>query len=93
MSDTTRLSSKGQIIIPKHVRDARQWQPGQEFVVEETDDGILLKPKQSFPRTTLDEVAGSLRYDGPPKSLEEMDEAIAKGIAERADKASYGDSE
>ena len=83
MSNITRLSSKGQIIIPKHLRDAKQWQAGQEFVVEETQDGVLLKAKRSYPRTTLNEVAGSLRYDGTAKSIDEMNDAIKKGVRER----------
>lgn len=93
MSDTTRLSSKGQVIIPKHVRDARHWKTGQEFLVLETGDGVLLKAKQPFPDSTLDEVAGSLHYKGSPKSLEDMEEAIAKGVAEQMDKTTYGDAE
>lgn len=93
MPDTTRLSSKGQVIIPKHMRDAKQWQAGQEFMVIETEDGVLLKAKQPFPASTLDEVAGSLHYEGRAKSLEEMDEAIAKGIAEQSSRSTYGDTE
>ncbi|PZN73131.1 MAG: hypothetical protein DM484_23225 [Candidatus Methylumidiphilus alinenensis] len=28
--ETTRLSSKGQVILPKSVRDAHHWSPGSE---------------------------------------------------------------
>jgi hypothetical protein len=28
------------------------------------------------PRTTIDEVYGMLKYDGPPKTIEEMNEAV-----------------
>jgi AbrB family looped-hinge helix DNA binding protein len=78
--ETTRLSSKGQIIIPKALRDAYRWQAGQEFVLIEMGDGILLKAKRPFPTTKLNEIAGSLPYEGLPKSLEEMEQAIQKGI-------------
>ena len=30
--ETTRLSSKGQVIIPKTLRDAHHWLAGQEFI-------------------------------------------------------------
>ena len=33
--ETTRLSSKGQIILPKAVRDFHRWGPGTDFVVED----------------------------------------------------------
>ncbi len=80
----TVLSSKGQIIIPKSVRDAHQMEPGQKLEVLDTADGILLKPARPYPPTTLSEVAACLKYNGPAKSLKEMDEAIRKGAMESA---------
>lgn len=82
---TTVLSSKGQIIIPKPLRDAHRWSPGQRLTIIETEDGILLKPAGVFPINRLAAVAGCLSYQGAAKSLVEMDEAIAKGIKERFD--------
>ena len=78
--ETTRLSSKGQIIIPKAIRQTYQWPVGQEFIVEETDQGILLRPQKLFSQTRVQEVAGCLKYDGQPKTLEEMEEAIRKSV-------------
>ena len=54
---TTRLSTKGQIILPKNIRVSRAWGPGTEFTVEETGDGILLRPTGRFPDAGLAEVA------------------------------------
>ena len=81
--ETTRLSSKGQVIIPKLLRSAHQWETGQELIVIDTGDGVLLKPKKVFPETKIEDVAGCLNYTGRPKSLKEMEEGIAKGVAER----------
>jgi AbrB family looped-hinge helix DNA binding protein len=39
---TTKLSSRGQLVIPKQVRDAHQWSENTEFSVREQDDGIFL---------------------------------------------------
>jgi AbrB family looped-hinge helix DNA binding protein len=75
----TRLSSKGQVIIPKSSRDAHRWETGQELVVIDTDEGILLKPARPIPAASLKELAGCLKYTGPAKSLEEMEEAIRTG--------------
>lgn len=78
--ETTRLSSKGQVILPKAFRDAHNWKSGQEFVVVDTPKGILLKPRQVFEPTKLDDVAGCLAYQGIPKSLDEINAAISKGV-------------
>ena len=80
--DTTRLSSKGQVIIPKSIRDEYQWATGIEFFVIDTGDGVLLKPKRPFSPTTIEEVAGCLHYRGTAISVEEMDQAIQQGIVE-----------
>lgn len=37
-----------------------------------------------FPPSTIDEVSGSLRYDGPPLTLEDMDAAITREAIRRA---------
>ncbi|MDD5307016.1 MAG: hypothetical protein PHU25_06815 [Deltaproteobacteria bacterium] len=34
-------------------------------------------------KAALDAVAGCLKWDGPAKTLEEMDEAVARGAKER----------
>jgi AbrB family looped-hinge helix DNA binding protein len=81
--ETTRLSEKGQIVIPKRIRTDHQWEPGTEFSVEDLGDSIALKPIRSFRRTELREVLGCVRYRGPSKSVKEMNDAIAKGARER----------
>lgn len=75
----TRLSSKGQVIIPKSSRDSHHWETGQELVVIDTEEGVLLKPAPPVPPATLEELAGCLSYTGPAKSLEEMEQAIQRG--------------
>jgi AbrB family looped-hinge helix DNA binding protein len=82
MGTTTKLSSKGQVIIPRQVRAAHNWKNGQELEVVDMGDGVLLKPKKPFPETTLAEVAGSLEYHGEARTIEEMEEAIRKGAKE-----------
>lgn len=82
---TTRMSSKGQVIIPKALRESHHWEEGQELIAIDMGDGILLKPKKPFPETTLDRVAGCLKYRGTPKSLEDMEDAIRQGVEELGD--------
>jgi AbrB family looped-hinge helix DNA binding protein len=81
--ETTRLSSKGQVIIPKAVRDARHWEPGMELAVVETPEGVLLKPSVPFAATRLDEVAGSLRERIQPRSDRQIAEALRRDARKR----------
>lgn len=76
---TTKLSSKGQVILPSSVRAAHKWKPGVEFAVEDVSEGVLLRPLKPFKPTRLDEVIGCTGYQGPAKTLEDMERAIATG--------------
>ena len=79
--ETTRLSSKGQVIIPKGFRASHHWLTGLELQVIETGDGVLLKPRAPFPETTIDQVAGMLKRDGQKAlSVEEMDAGVGKAF-------------
>ncbi|MBD2281236.1 MAG: hypothetical protein HEQ13_04075 [Dolichospermum sp. DEX189] len=78
----TLLSTQGQITIPQVLRDQYHWQDGQELIIINLGDGILLKPKKTFPETTLDDAAGCLNYQGKAKTIEEMEQAVAQGIEE-----------
>lgn len=78
MSARARISSKGQLVLPKAVRDAYGLSAGSEVEVESAGDVILLRPRPKKARKTytIDEVAGFLKYDGPPVTLEDMERAI-----------------
>ncbi len=78
--DSIKISSKGQVIIPKHIRSAYRREPGQELILIDTGNGILLKPKAPFPESKPSEVAGCLHYAGIAKTVDEMDRAIAEGL-------------
>lgn len=81
--EKTRLSSKGQIIIPKAVRDSHGWGPGTAFEIEDTGDTLILRPVKLFPTTTIDDAFGCLRWDGPPKTIEEMDQSVVREARRR----------
>jgi AbrB family looped-hinge helix DNA binding protein len=86
---TTTVSTKGQVILPKAIRERRNWQPGTRLVVEDTSDGVLLKPASVFSPTRPEDVAGMLAYRGPPKTLEEMDAAITTEVKRRRARGRY----
>lgn len=75
--ETTTLSSRGQIVIPKVLRDARNWHAGTSFVVEEVPQGLLLKAVVSpFTPSTLKEVLGCTAYRGPALSQADIARAL-----------------
>jgi AbrB family looped-hinge helix DNA binding protein len=89
-TESTRLSTKGQLILPKAIRDSKAWEPGTEFVVEECGDGVFLRPIGRFPAVDLDEVAGCLRskVDGA-KTVDEMHDAIGREVMRRHGRNRY----
>jgi len=88
-TEITRLSTKGQLILPKTIRDARGWSAGTELVVEETPGGVTLRPVRQSRPSRLEDVVGCLRYTGRTKTLRQMENAIAKGVGERHDRGRY----
>jgi len=73
---TTTVSSKGQVILPSALRQRRAWGTGTRLTVEETEDGVLLKPAPAFAETRPEDVFGALPYQGEPKSIEDMDAGV-----------------
>ena len=87
--ETTRLSTKGQIVLPKAMRTSRTWGPGTEFTIEESGDGLLLRPAGGFPEADLDQVAGCLRSKRKSKTPAKMGAAIRREVIRRHDRGRY----
>lgn len=73
------MTSKGQITIPVEVRRKLRLRAGTkvDFVENKTGE-IVLRPKTGDIR----KLRGIVEYDGPPLSIEEIDEAIGHHVAE-----------
>jgi AbrB family looped-hinge helix DNA binding protein len=74
--ETVRLSSKGQFVIPKTIRDRHHWQAGTEFVIIDRGTELVVKPIRVFPPTELEPLDATPVYRGKPLSLEEMERAV-----------------
>jgi AbrB family looped-hinge helix DNA binding protein len=81
---TTKLSSKGQLVIPREVREAMQWHQGDTLVIEMKGNDVILR-RQSLlgPTLSVEEVSGMLKgmYKGAPLTKEEMDRKARDGLA------------
>ncbi len=73
---TARLSSKGQFILPKPIRDRHCWGPGTEFVIIERDSEIVLRPTRMFPPSELESPDAPSVYRGKTLSLDDMRAAV-----------------
>jgi len=76
---TTTLSSKGQVVIPKSIRDELHWESGHELIIETTDVGVLLKPKPAGKMLRLEELRGFLQHDGQPLPLDALCKPVEYG--------------
>lgn len=74
MNTLTKLSSKGQVVIPKDVRDALGWPEGQQLTVRHADGRAILEPPTPARKTiSYDEFRKRMpKYCGPPVALDDM---------------------
>lgn len=84
MSETVTLSTKGQVVVPKAVRDRLGWRAGSRLEVEIRGDEVVLRVGSELPVTRVEDLYGCLRYDGPPVSVEEMSATIERERLRRA---------
>ena len=81
---TTTLSTKGQVVIPKAVRDAMAWPDGMTLAIEAHPQGVLLSAaKHYFAPSDPDTIVGCMNYKGPALSLDEIDKKLAIAFAEK----------
>ena len=78
MSSETKLSVKGQVVIPKDVRDALHWEVGVPLSVTRTGDAVILRPTRAKrERISYAEFRQRVpKYEGPPVPTEDMDSKI-----------------
>jgi AbrB family looped-hinge helix DNA binding protein len=74
--ETLRLSTKGQIVVPKEIRERHRWEAGTELVIEDRGDLLVLRTAKPFPPTRLEDGLGCTGYRGPAKSPDEMDATV-----------------
>lgn len=81
----TTLSSKGQIVIPRQIRQNHGWKPGISFTIIEKDNSLILEPVSTKTTTKLEDVIGSTGYSGKKKSLAQMEAGILEEAKRQAD--------
>ena len=77
---TTRLSSKGQIVIPEEIRNRLGLKPGAQFVVLGDRDVVILKVIQTPDMSEFDDIVARARGAAKRsrRKKKELDDAIRR---------------
>jgi antitoxin PrlF len=76
---TSQLTVKGQVTLPKELRERFNLEPGSRVAFEEEADGIKVRPV----RKTIMDWAGTLRSPEPGLADAEIRRRVKKAMAER----------
>lgn len=83
---TATMTSKGQLTVPKEIRDRLGLGPGDrvEFVPGSDDRTVVMRKRRTV---ELSELFGALPTNGVSLSLDEIDEAIGAAAVERFERS------
>lgn len=82
----TKVSTRGQVVIPKELRRSHRWDAGQALDVIDTGEGLLLKARSSGKSASWKSVVGCLSHLAKGKSVatdDEMHAAVRSMAAKR----------
>ncbi len=76
MTAFTKLSAKGQVVVPKATRDRLGWTVGTDLEVVETGDAVVLRPRRQPGRLSVEEAVAAFkriyRHEGPPVPVDQL---------------------
>jgi AbrB family looped-hinge helix DNA binding protein len=76
---TITLSSKGQVVIPKEIRDELHWHPGTQITLVSSASGVTLKALPKKTRRRFSDLIGLLKHEGLPLANEELCKPVDYG--------------
>ena len=75
----SKIGARGQITIPKKIRETLQVRPGDTVCYLVEQDGVRIKKMGG-----IKDIKAMVEYDGPPVSIDDMDAAILEDAARKA---------
>lgn len=66
------LSSKGQVVIPKEIRDELHWDAGTQIALVSSASGVTLKAVPNKTGRKFADLIGLLKHEGAPLSIDEL---------------------
>jgi AbrB family looped-hinge helix DNA binding protein len=83
MAEPVKLSSKGQLVLPKRLRDRHGWTAGTELVIEDRGSHLELREPPAAESRSWSDLFGAARYRGRRRSLADMDRGVAAEAGRR----------
>jgi AbrB family looped-hinge helix DNA binding protein len=80
---TTKMSSKGQVVIPEAIRKRLGLEPGDQFVVVASKDAVILKAIATPTMAEFDELLADARRQARRAGLKRSDIADAVAATRR----------
>lgn len=81
--ESVALSSKGQFVLPKSIRDRHHWKSGVRLVVIDRGDEVVIRAAEPFAVTAFESPDAPSVYRGGRLSLADMDLAVAAEAGKR----------
>ena len=81
--ESVALSSKGQFVLPKAIRDRHHWQAGTRLMVIDRGDEVVIKAAEPFAATVFEVHDAPSVYQGKRLSLADMARAVAAEAGKR----------
>jgi len=78
LKNMVKISSKGQVTLPKKLRIKYQLEPGQYVIFKETEDGIIVKKASTSPVDKFNDLKKDISKRFKEKGInpDEVEEAI-----------------
>lgn len=71
-----RMSSKGQVVVPRELREKRGWRAGTALEIVDTPRGLVIRGAGAPEALPVDALFGCIPYRGPKHSVAEMDRSV-----------------
>ena len=85
--ETVKVSSKGQIVIPKAMREAGRIQSGTELTISAVADGLFLAPARKIAPTKVSDGLGLLSKSGRRKMADTEEKQRIREMLKLRDEA------
>lgn len=69
---TITLSSKGQVVIPKEIREELHWDAGTQITLVSSASGVTLKAVPKKTGRKFADLIGLLKHEGPPLPIDDL---------------------